>query len=348
VLCARVLWTFSSAYRIFGNPEYLAVASRAYKILTESFIDEKNGGLFWSITPGGRPADSSKQTYGQGFALYAFSEYYRACKNREALEYADGVFGVITQKLRREKGYIEAASADFTPFKGERGSAIGRPDRFSMNTHLHILEPVTSYMRIRPEAAEEALKELIGIFTDKILDDGRGHFNQYFNFNFDPVSETFSYGHDIEESWLICEAAEVLKEYGSDKKTAEEILCRCSEVSLKMARAAAAVAINNNGGILEEGTPDGVIINPTKVWWSQAEGVVGFFNAFRLSGEEGLLDCAVGVWNFIDKHIIDHVYGEWFSSSEEHARRGKKVHAWKCPYHNGRAAMEIYERTKNI
>ncbi|CAM3230495.1 AGE family epimerase/isomerase [Paenibacillus lupini] len=341
VLNTRILWTFSSAYRLFGKKEYLAAANRAYQYIKEHFIDRSHGGLYWMLDREGNPVSSKKQIYGQAFAIYAWSEYNRATGNTEALEEAVSLYQLI-EKYGRDSvhlGYIEALAEDWSETSELSLSNKDLNEKKSMNTHLHVLEGYTNLYRVWPdEALRHSLSELIVVTMDHIVDQSTGHFKLFFNEKWDSKSGHISYGHDIEGSWLLHEAAEVLGD--------EALLEKVKAVAVQMAEATLREGIDEDGGVPNEADSSG-LIDSNRDWWPQAEAVVGFYNAYQLTGDERYAEAAKASWTFIQNFLIDRVNGEWYWSVTKDGTPTdghQKVGAWKCPYHNGRACFEMIER----
>lgn len=341
VLNTRILWTFSYAYRKFGISSYLDIANRAYQYINDHFIDEKNGGLLWMLTAEGQPLETKKQIYGQSFAIYAYSEYYLATQDKDALARAIQIFELIEQfgYDSKYKGYIEALSEDWQPTSDFSLSDKDLNEKKSMNTHLHVMEAYTNLYRIWPtEQLGSKLAELIEITIEHIVDQQSGHFKLFFDEEWNSQSQHISYGHDIEGSWLLVEAAEVL----GDSALLEET----KKVALQMAEAVLNKGIDTDGGLFNEAEHD-VIIDDHKDWWPQAEAVVGFYNAYQLSNDTRYLEAAQRAWSFITTYIVDHKYGEWYWSVKRDGTPSdnmQKISAWKCPYHNSRACFEMIHR----
>lgn len=342
ILNARILWTFSAAYRITGRPEYLAYATRAKKEITDRFYDSRHGGIYWSLHPDGTPAETKKQIYAIGFAIYGLSEFARATGDAEALDYAIRLFHDIERHSTDHSlnGYFEAFTEDWGQIGDMRLSEKDINECKTMNTHLHILEPYTALYRVwKTPELEERLRNLIGIFTGKILDRSTGHLQLFFNEKWESRHRIVSYGHDIEASWLLYEAASVL----GDPKLLSEI----RETATVIADAAAEGYIPG-GGMIYEFHADTGAIDADRHWWVQAETAVGYFNLWQITGRRDALDKALDSWKFIKEHIIDTKGGEWFWSLRADGTTNTaddKAGFWKCPYHNSRMCMEIIERT---
>lgn len=345
ILNARILWTFSAAYRILGKPEYLAEATRAKREIIDRFYDKKFGGVYWSLTSEGQPCDKKKQIYALGFAIYGLSEYCRATGDAEALEYAVRLFRDIERHSYDPagNGYFEAFAEDWSEIGDMRLSDKDINECKTMNTHLHILEPYTALYRVwKTPELEERLRNLIKLFTGRIMDSKTGHLRLFFNENWESSHDIISYGHDIEASWLLYEAAYVLGDKG--------LLAEIAPAVVSTANAAAEGFLPDAGMIYESESLTGAI-DADRHWWVQAETVVGYFNLWQMTGREDALERAFGCWEFIKRHIIDKTGGEWYWSLRSDGSVNTdddKAGFWKCPYHNGRMCMEIIERTEKI
>jgi mannobiose 2-epimerase len=341
VLNTRILWTFSAAYRIYKNNEYLSIAERAYQYIVDYFIDKEYDGLFWMLKADGTPSEDKKQVYGQAFAIYALSEYHRATGHEEALKQAIHLFHVLEKYSYDKvyKGYFEALSRDWKVTDDLSLSDKDLNEKKSMNTHLHVMEAYTNLLRVWPsDVLQDQLAELIEVTLDYIVDPVTSHFKLFFNEEWHVKSDHISYGHDIEGSWLLLEAAEVLGD--------AILLERTKKVAIAMAEATYAEGVDPDGGILNEAS-SGELLDTDKDWWPQAEAMVGFYNAFQMTGDAKFEQAAQHSWSFIQEYIIDHEHGEWFWSVNREGvpnLENSKVSAWKCPYHNGRACMEMLER----
>ncbi len=370
ILNARILWTFSAAYRILRRPEYLDTATRAKRYLIDRFYDNDFGGVYWSLDADGNPLDTKKQIYAQGFAIYGLGEYARATGDDEALDYAVRLFNLIEEHSfdRGRNGYVEAFMRDWSVIGDMRLSDKDENASKTMNTHLHILEPYANLYRVWKDARlERQLRNMIGLFTGKIMNRETSHLDLFFDDDWHTRGDIVSYGHDIEASWLIHEAALVL----GDKALLKEI----EPVIVNIARAADE-GLNPDGSLIYEQTSgqadgqtsrqgtDGVqagkqgeapcqLVTCTSStdkelhWWVQAENVVGHVNLYQHFGDEAALDTAVKCWQFIKNSLIDREHGEWHWSLMPDGtvnRRDDKAGFWKCPYHNGRMCMEIIER----
>ena len=370
ILNARILWSFSAAYRVLGNQEYLEAATRAKDYIIEHFIDPEYGGVYWSVDYQGNPLDTKKQFYAIGFAIYGLTEYARASDDREALDYALQLFDCIEEHAfdREHNGYIEAMTRDWKPIADMRLSELDANFPKSQNTHLHIIEPYTNLLRCLKElqakescdyvpaigsvlpvgisvpietilCVEGALRNLIDIFTDKILNPETHHLDLFFEMDWTRgAGHLESYGHDIECSWLMHEAALVLGD--------QKVLDKVEKVVREVAKASEK-GLRPDGSMIHEANLDTGHVDDDLHWWVQAENVVGWYNLYQHFGDEDALKKAVRCWHYIKDNLIDYKNGEWFWSRHPDGSLNTvddKAGFWKCPYHNSRMCLEIIER----
>lgn len=339
---SRILWTFAQAHRRLNNPAYLALATRAYDYLVDYFWDQIDGGLYWRLEPSGRPQNPVKMVYGQAFGIYAFSEYYLATRNRASLDKAICLYRLVERHSRDSVhgGYFEAFRRDWT---GPLDLSVDEaPATKTMNTHLHLLEAYTNLLRAWDDPCLRlALQRLIRLALDHIVDPATGHFKLHFDAAWQPLNDRISYGHDIEGSWLLLEAAEAL--------AAADLLEPVRRTALKMAEATLQEGVDADGGLFNEGDSTGVT-DDRKDWWLQAEAMVGFLNAYQLTGQAKFLQASLKAWQFVQKNLIDRRHGEWYWGVTRPGRpyRAEKSSPWKAPYHNGRACLEVMRRITEL
>ena len=370
ILNARILWSFSAAYRVLRKPEYLEAATRAKDYIINYFIDKEYGGTYWSLDYKGQPRDTKKQFYAIGFTIYGLSEYARATGDREALDYAISLYECIEEhSLDREyNGYIEACTREWGEIADMRLSELDANYPKSQNTHLHIIEPYTNLYRCIKELKaaescnyvpaigsvlpigitvpdefvvrlESSLRNLITIFTDKILNPETHHLDLFFDMDWTrQAGRLESYGHDIECSWLMHEAALVL---------GDETVLRKVENIVQMVAKASEKGLNEDGSMVHEANLDTGYVDTDRHWWVQAENVVGWINIWQYFGDESALQKALRCWQYIKLNLIDREGGEWWWSRDPERninRKDDKAGFWKCPYHNSRMCLELIER----
>jgi mannobiose 2-epimerase len=348
VLCARLLWTYAAAARRDPRPEWLEMGRRALALLTGPFWDSRHGGVFWSLDAAGRVQSDRKQIYAQAFAIYGLAEWYAATGDEAALKRARDLFALVEEHAAEPKhgGYIEARGAAWEELADQRLSDKDLNAPKSMNTLLHLLEAYTTLLRQWPDAGlRRQLQELLMVMLDHVVTTTPYTCCQlFFDLDWRSLSPKISYGHDIEASWLLWDAAEALGDAA--------LLARTRPVSLDMAAGVLAHGCDTDGSIFYDGEP-GRVLKTDKHWWPQAEAVIGFLNAYALSGNAEYETAAIRAWQFIEDHVIDRQHGEWFAELDrsgrplpdypQHADSGK-IGPWKCPYHNARACLEVLRR----
>ena len=367
ILNARILWSFSAAYRVLRKPEYLEMATRARDYFIEHFIDTEFGGVFWSVDYKGNPLDTKKQFYAIGFAIYGLSEYARATGDREALDYALQLYDCIEEHAldREHNGYIEACTREWGKIADMRLSELDANFPKSQNTHLHIIEPYTNLLRCLKEmhaqescdyvpvlgsvlpigvivpmetmiSVEASVRNIIGIFTDRILKPETHHLDLFFEMDWTRgAGHLESYGHDIECSWLMHEAALVLGD--------EKVLRKVEDI-VRLVAKASEKGLRPDGSMIHEANLDTGRADDDLHWWVQAENVVGWFNLWQHFGDEEALERAERCWTYIKEQLIDWENGEWYWSRRPDGSLNlddDKAGFWKCPYHNSRMFWKL-------
>jgi mannobiose 2-epimerase len=341
ILCARILWTFSAAYRQLGHEAHLTMARRAYDYLTRIFWDADYDGLYWGVDYAGRPVLVHKHHYAQAFGIYGLTEYYLATQEEDGLKFGQELFGLLEKYAYDpdNQGYIEGSSRQWQPLDDMRLSDKDLNCRKSMNTMLHILEAYTNLLRVWDDAfLRRQHRSIINVFLRHIVDEGSGHLRLFFDDQWHSLSDLISFGHDIEASWLLWEAAQVQGDAA--------LMTQVRDLVVKMATAVYEQGLDDDGSLFSEANPQG-LVNESKAWWPQAEAMVGFYNAYQLSGQERFSQAAQQAWHYIQNQIVDHTYGDWYKQlfrdgTPDHTHY--KVGPWDCPYHQSRACLEMMNR----
>jgi mannobiose 2-epimerase len=343
VLNARILWSFSAAYHHTQNPAHLEMASRAFQYIRNYFTDPVFGGLYWSVDYQGNKLDDHKQIYAQAFGIYGMSEYYRITKDERALELAMHWYHLIEKFSRdnRQGGYIDAFARDWSYLDDKRLSAKDENASKTMNTHLHIVEAYANLYQVWPsQNLKTAIIHLLQLFDEKIINHDNHHLGLFFTDDWEMDTGIISYGHDIEASWLLQSCAESIHDIESiqtSRRNAETITVAAME------------GLDKDGGLwyeLNNKTGEKIF---EKHWWPQAEALIGFCNAWQLTGNLLYKNALISNWHFIQNYILDMKKGEWLWGV---GRDGKKmagqdkIGIWKCPYHNTRACLELLHRLK--
>lgn len=343
ILNSRILWFFSRCAQELGRKDCLELARHAYRFLTEKCLDRSCGGVYWSLDHRGKPLDDSKHTYNQAFAIYALSAYYEASGDAEALELAKALFAHIERDCRDQDGYLEAFDRNFLPVSNEKLSENGVMAGRTMNTLLHVFEGYAGlYQASKDERVGKAMRFILEIYRDKVFNPAKQRQEVFFDLHYNSLIDLHSYGHDIESSWLIdwgcglLDSPTLTAEIGAiDQALAHHILERAYQ----------------NHSVMNE--CENGIDDQTRVWWVQAEAVLGFLNAWEKEPEcTAFRDAAVDVWNFICRQLTDpRPGGEWFWAVDADGVPDPKrpiVEPWKCPYHNGRLCLEILRRKFDV
>lgn len=338
ILNSRILWFFSNAYLTLKDESLLEYAKHAYDFLKNNCIDKENGGVFWSLTFDGKPDDTTKHTYNQAFAIYALSSYYDATKNEDALKLAYALYEIIEKNCKDEFGYLEAFTIDFKPESNEKLSENGIIAEKTMNTLLHVLEGYTELYRVdkNTEVAEK-LKAMLDTVKNKVYNEKLGRQEVFFDREWNSLIDLYSYGHDIETAWLVDRTLEIIE----DEKYTKAL----SPITKELTKNIYEIAYRENS-LLNEAEHGKV--DTKRVWWVQAEAVVGFYNGYEKTDDKKYLEASSDIWEYIKEFVVDkRENGEWYWFVDENRKPSNEpiVEPWKCPYHNGRMCFEILNRS---
>jgi mannobiose 2-epimerase len=342
---SRVVWTFSAAYQRYPESAYKEAAAQTLKFLRERMWDKEHDGFNWLVDRQGKVLDDQKNLYGESFAIYALAEYGRAFHDGSAVRQAVELFRLLDIKAHDNTngGYFEAFNNDWSR-QTKNMLAMNMPGRKSMNTHIHLLESLTTLYNVTGDPNVKArVEELLNLCLNKIANPRLGYLRLYFTNDWKPAenSETSSYGHDIELSWLITESAGAL---GRARDP------RVKRLALALVDHTLRDGFDREqGGIYDEGPVSGPAKNKTKTWWVQAEALTGLLNAYQLTGQQIYRDRFDQQAAYVLLRFVDHQFGEWFNQIQPDGMiTGNKTDAWKGPYHNGRACLEVIQRLESL
>lgn len=340
VLNARLLWTFSAAYKISHIQEHLNTAERAFEYIAAHFYDAEFGGVFWSLNSHGAPKDTKNQIYALAFVIYGLSEYYSVTSDEKALKMAITLYGKIQEYSYDpiKKGYFEAFTRDWQPIDDLRLSEKDANEKKTMNTHLHIVEAYANLYTVwKDESLRKVIVELLETIEKYFINTETGHLRLFFDENWIEKKDVISYGHDIEAAWLLLQCAEISGD--------PALIARYKKHAIQIADATKE-GIDKDGGLWYEYDPETNELMAEKHWWPQAELMIGYFNAWQLSAKQEYLDIVLKNWDFTQKHIIDKEKGEWLWGiyADYSTMKKDKAGFWKCPYHNSRACIELIHR----
>lgn len=341
VLNSRICWAFSAAFLHTRDEAYLKMAHRAYQYIQENFFDNDFGGVFWSVSPEGKMLDGKKQVYGIAFTIYAFSEYYKATGNDDALNLAKVLYGHIEMYTYDSLhfGYVEAMTREWTEIGDLRLSEKDLNEKKSMNTHLHIVEAYANLFSVwKNDGLRNKIISLLNVFEQHIINPVTHHLKLFFDIDWSLRSSLISYGHDIEASWLLLECAKIVED--------EKMVELYSKRAIDLIIAADKGWDEAEGGLWYEFDPIEKNWIYEKHWWPQAEAMVGYINAFNLTQNDKYFLRARKAFDMVLSKLKDNVHGEWIWGIDAFGSRIKKEKAgfWKCPYHSIRACIEVINR----
>lgn len=336
ILNTRILWAFSAASNHIKTNDYQHICERAYQYLSLYFKDDVHKGVFWELDHKGNPINYRKQIYAQAFAIYALSEYYIFSKKEEAKQWAIELFNIIetSAKDKLNKGYWEAFNQDWSPIEDMRLSPKDMNAAKTMNTHLHILEAYTRLSDIYDNGQlQSSLQDLVHLFQHKFLNT-KSHFDLFFDANWNLLSTITSYGHDIETAWLLLEAAKRVKDI--------QLLSDVEKMVIQVVDTFLEVAIDRDGGVINEKDYKSGLIDADRHWWPQMEAIVGLKYAYQLTKNPNYMKPALSIWKFTKNHLIDQEHGEWHFRVDKNGKtytQEDKVSMWKAPYHVVRSCI---------
>jgi mannobiose 2-epimerase len=347
---ARTVWLFSRMARAgYSSKEYLEAADLGYRFLKEKMWDAKYGGFYWEVdVTGDKKLKPRKHLYGQSFALYAISEYCLASKKQEVLDFAIQLFDLLEAKSHDGTygGYIEFFNEDWTPAPDTEISYMGAPSGLKlMNTHLHLLEAMTTFYRAcRLPLARERLIELINIESNAVVRKGLGACTDKYERDWTPSLQgdyaRVSYGHDIENIWLLIDACDTA---GVSSYPLLDLYRALFDYSIKYG------CDETNGGFYDSGPFNQPADRRTKVWWVQSEAIVSALYMYRITGDAKYRSIFEKTFDFIQNNMVDWENGEWHANiTPEGKPQGDKGNIWKAGYHNGRAMIECLEILKKL
>lgn len=343
ILNSRITWFFANAYKLLGGESLLAEAKHGYEFLKSGCIDRKDGGVFWSLAYDKEPVDTTKHTYNQAFSIYALSSYYEVTKDEESLRFADEIYRLIEEKCRDDGGYLEAFDREFHPVSNEKLSENGVIAVRTMNTLLHVMEAYTEYYRVTGRMdVKEKLLWILDTVADKLYNPVKRRQEVFFDSDYNSLIDLHSYGHDIEAAWLIDRCVEVLGDKEYQRKMAPVTKALTEQVYQSAF----------DGHSLSNECEKGVV-DTDRVWWVQAEAVVGFLNGYEKDRtKQEYLEAARDIWKYIDTYLVDKRPGhEWFWLLDKAGNPYHEkpiVEPWKCPYHNGRMCLEVIRRNIDV
>jgi mannobiose 2-epimerase len=347
---ARMLWLSARLMREGRADDVVREAARVgYRFLMDRMWDREHGGFYWEVDRAGDTVVAPhKHLYGQAFGLYALSEYALATGDPRVLADADRLFTLLEQRAHDQQygGYLEFFARDWgPPPAGVMPYLGGTPGLKLMNTHLHLMEAMTTFYRAshQPRAAER-LSELITIQSNTVVRKNLGACTDQYGRDWTPRLDgdaaRASYGHDLENIWLLVEAHEAL-----GRPVAPLIDLFRTLFAYSLAHGYDRV----QGGFYDSGPLGQDADRRGKTWWVEAEALVSALTMLRLTADGAYARVFAETWRFVDERQTDWQSGEWFERVTPEGRGvGDKAHRWKAGYHNGRALLECLRLLKML
>ena len=336
ILNTRILWSFSAASNHLNTNDYAHLCDRAYQYLKTYFKDQVHKGVFWELDHRGSPINSRKQIYAQAFAIYALSEYYIFSKNEEAKQWAVELFGIIEEVAKDDlkEGYLEAFGEDWSPIGDMRLSTKDMNAAKTMNTHLHVLEAYTRLLDIYDSVdLKNSLNDLVLLLQNRFLN-AENHYGLFFDADWNLLSTSISYGHDIETAWLVIEAAKRLQD--------DSLLKEVEGTAIHVADTFLLEAIDADMGVINEKNKKTGQVDHDRHWWPQMEAIIGLTYAYELTNDAKYMEATLSIWRFTKKYLLDHKNGEWHFRVDKMGNpytTEDKVSMWKAPYHTTRGCI---------
>jgi cellobiose epimerase len=335
---ARLVWVFSYAHRN-GIGEYLGTAQRGYRFLVDHFLDRDEGGYVWATDRTGVPVDRTKMLYGQAFVIYAFVEYARASGEREPLEHALALHGVVNERLRDRdhRGWREHGGADWSDLgSGTHPAAAGAVGRKSADTHLHWMEALTALSRATgDDGARRSLRDAYDIMTARFFTRNTAEFAAYCapDWSTDRSSpHPAPYGLAAEWAWLALEAERALGRQESWQRSIDvidDVLDRGFD--------------HQRGGVYATAAARSGVRSSDKIWWAQAEMVTALTELIVRQPDPRYEQALAQILTFVERHQVDAVDGVWLHTvtARGHRRVPVKSGPWKVGYHEVRALTRL-------
>ena len=362
---ARHVWTNARAAQFFGDAAYLDHARHGFRFLRDAMWDRERGGFYWLVARDGTPRPDAdgrvvKQAYGTAFGIYALAAYYDASRDPEALRLAQEAFRWLDRHAHDSVhgGYFNYLERDGTPL---RAGFRNDPPK-DQNSSIHILEAFAELLPLWSDPTLRArTEEMLALVRDRIRVDP-GYLTLFHTADWRPVSwrdsseaarradryyhDHVSFGHDVETAYLLLEASHALgREHdGATRRAAKQMVDHALTHGWDGA----------NGGFVEAGyyypdRPGLTVVDSTKNWWAQAEGLNTLLLMAELHPDDPMryADRFRTLWRYVSANLIDHERGGWYAGGldrQPEMRRADKGHIWKATYHESRAYLNVIRR----
>lgn len=357
----RAIFTISHAMRLgFSWPQGHEALQQGIDFLFNHFQDREYDGYYWIVEEDGSPKDLNKIIYGHSFLIYGLAEYALLTGNDPARQEAIRVFELLQTKAAdpQNGGYLEHFNRQFVPKKARNDIGSHK----SLDVHMHLMEAFTTLFELtRSTEHKLALKSVIDLIFHKMVDPVTGTGISMFTEAWVPIPnveletvwgrdrfdengksvDITSYGHNIELAWLYLHAQDILgipRDHSLDRVVPiyEHTFSRGVDWT--------------RGGLFVEGKKDGKATERTKEFWQQAEGMVGFLDAFETTKNEKYLQAFLNIHEFVFTKMIHWEQGEWFAllDADDSIIWDYMGTSWKVFYHTVRGTCLTVKKLEKI
>ena len=352
-LAGRMVYAFSTAYRIFGEQKYAEAADYAYADLVKRFYDPEFGGAYTSVSAEGQTLADNKPIYCEAFWVMGCAAYGRARNDGRAIDLAME----CARKLENcgkwaPASYYNNMNRDWTPAEGMgfgKGGGFEIPEGAVMFPH-HLCQAYVQLYRARPdEMIRKSLREMLDFILTRLFDPEHCCFKTIVAADGSRGGMHQSFGHDCEISYLAMTVAQLVGTEDEKRRMKElvtKVLYRILEADFD------AYGSLCNGGDLTSGEREA-----SHVWWAQAEAVTAMLCGYQLTGDRKFLDACMVQVEFIEAYFVDWEHGDWYSNilvdeTGGHIVDGMhgfdKLNGGKCPFHNSQMCFEVMHRTAQM
>jgi cellobiose epimerase len=326
---SKIIYGVSAASVHLSDNQYKPLADKAYSDLSTRFKNPK-GGYYWAMNNNGKILhDEINVSYSQAFVVYGLIEYYALTASEPVKEALNEQISFIEKVLvnKEDGSFKDGFTQDWRPLANQTKS---------LGTHLHMLEAyVKRFEVLKDTSCKAKIENLLELILTHFIDDRTFEVFHQFDNNWQALPNENWLGHNMELSWIICKAAREIRN--------EILFKRCSQVAVELCNQAIEQGFDTQyGGMFNRFDKKELIITD-KEWWPQAESVVAFLNAYRITTDKKYLSYAIRLLEYIDNIFSDSIEGEWYDSV---TREGSpflekpKVHFWKSLFHNVRYCLE--------
>ena len=374
---ARHVWTLAKVAEFCGNGYgYDEMAMHGYYFLKNQMWDSEFGGFYQIRNRLGGMSDvrgwrDEKRAYGCAFGIYALAALARRTGDNEVMDFAQEAFQWVEEHSfdPTETGYFEFLTRQGKPFDWSSSyktiaadaNELGFKDQ---NSSIHLLEAYTELYNVwKSPFLKMQLAKLLILIRDAMVT-REGYLGLFFHPGWKKVSfrnspeeereknfgvDHVSFGHDYETAFLMLEASHALG-MRNDLRTLS--------VAKKMLDHALQYGFDESvGGFYEagyylQGEENCTIVDDTKNWWAQAEGLNALLLFSKIFPEEKkYYEYFLRQWKYVKTYILDARNGDWFEGGvdkQPEFQIGPKSHMWKCTYHTCRALMNCFDLLSEV